>query len=88
MKQPWLKLINQLLNNFKAENSCDRNLREAEVKNRVAYKKNMLVLLNYCRLLFLTIFSYTIAILVKLLIAYLFLLNKTCKKLFLSFFQE
>ena len=39
MKQPWLKLINQLLNNFKAENSCDRNLREAEVKNGVAYKK-------------------------------------------------
>ena len=36
--------------------------------------------------MFLTIFSYIIAILVKLLIAYLFLLNKTCKKLFLSFF--
>ena len=38
--------------------------------------------------MFLTIFSYTIAILVKLLIAYLFFLNMTCKKLFLSFFSR
>ena len=48
-KQPKAEsgLSNQLLSNFQAENSCDREQLEYEVKNGVAYEKNMLVLVNY-----------------------------------------
>ena len=43
VKQPKAEsgLSKQLLNNFQAENSCDCKQLEAEVKNRVAYKKNV-----------------------------------------------
>ena len=34
-------LSKQLLSNFRDENSCDHNQLEAEVKNRVAYKKGV-----------------------------------------------